>query len=61
MNVLTSVFVMPERQMVGIATKDQMLLFKCCVEGKKQEAKKENEKMYLRGMIDVMRRIQLLD
>lgn len=60
MNVLTSVFVIPERQIVGMATKDQMLLLKCCVEGAKREAKTENEEVYLRGMKDVMKRIQLL-
>lgn len=59
-NVLMSVFVMPERRIVGVATKDQMLLLKCCVEGEKQEAKTENEEMYLRGMKNVMKRIQLL-
>ena len=58
MNVLMSVFVMPERRIVGVATK--MLLLKCCVEGEKQEAKTENEEMYLRGMKNVMKRIQLL-
>ena len=58
-NVLMSVFVMPERRIVGVATKDQMLLLKCCVEGEKQEAKTENEEMYLRGMKNVMKRIQL--
>lgn len=51
---------MPERRIVGVATKDQMLLLKCCVEGEKQEAKTENEEMYLRGMKNVMKRIQLL-
>ena len=61
MNVLIDVFVMPERRIVGVATKDQMLLVKCCVEGAKQEAKPETEEVYLRGMKDVMKRIQLLE